>query len=88
MISQLIYFYLGGGVDILKVLDTAFEGVCRPFKVRVGQVLLSNHSNKSNKFGTVLLYRISNLLDFYARTIKKMLRDNSAFLITLDEYPN
>eukprot|EP01114_Cavostelium_apophysatum_P003972 TRINITY_DN14104_c0_g1_i1.p1 TRINITY_DN14104_c0_g1~~TRINITY_DN14104_c0_g1_i1.p1 ORF type:complete len:708 (+),score=123.47 TRINITY_DN14104_c0_g1_i1:88-2124(+) len=69
-------------IDVLSVLNTIFEGVCRPFKIRIAQVLLSN---QSNKLGMVLIYRLSNLLDFYARTIRKMMKDGAALLVTLDE---
>jgi len=87
-------------VEIKKVIDTVFEGVCRPFKVRVEQVIisLSNQYSYSNdqfnyrssntgttKAGLVIIYRISNILDFYAKTISKFLPSSAALLSTLDE---
>lgn len=48
--------------DMGFVLDRVFEGVCRPFKVRVEQVLQSQP-------GLLLSYKLSNLLEFYSYTV-------------------
>lgn len=48
--------------DLTFVLDRIFEGVCRPFKVRVEQVLQS-HSN------LIVSYKLNNTLDFYSYTV-------------------
>ena len=45
------------------VLDRVFEGVCRPFKVRVEQVLLGQP-------GVLLAYKLANLLAFYSHTVR------------------
>lgn len=48
--------------DITFVLDRIFEGVCRPFKVRVEQVLQSQPS-------LIVSYKLSNTLEFYSYTV-------------------
>lgn len=48
--------------DLKFVLDRIFEGVCRPFKVRVEQVLQSQPS-------LIIAYKLSNTLDFYSYTV-------------------
>lgn len=47
---------------ITFVLDRIFEGACRPFKVRVEQVLQSQPS-------LVVSYKLSNTLEFYSSTV-------------------
>ncbi|KAJ3086103.1 Golgi transport complex subunit 6, partial [Quaeritorhiza haematococci] len=51
-------------VIVLRILDRNMEGVCRPLKVRVEQVLASQP-------GAITCYRVSNLIQFYATTIVK-----------------
>lgn len=48
--------------DLTFVLDRIFEGVCRPFKVRVEQVLQSQPS-------LIVSYKLSNQLEFYSYTV-------------------
>lgn len=48
--------------DLTFVLDRIFEGVCRPFKVRVEQVL-------QNQPNLIVSYRLSNTLEFYCYTV-------------------
>lgn len=48
--------------DITFVLDRIFEGACRPFKVRVEQVLQSQPS-------LIVSYKLSNTLEFYSYTV-------------------
>lgn len=48
--------------DTTFVLDRIFEGVCRPFKVRVEQVLQSQPS-------LIISYKLSNTLEFYSYTV-------------------
>ena len=48
--------------DLTFVLDRIFEGVCRPFKVRVEQVLQSQPS-------LIVAYKLSNTLEFYSYTV-------------------
>lgn len=49
-------------IDLTFVLDRIFEGVCRPFKVRVEQVLQSQPS-------LIISYKLSNTLEFYSYTV-------------------
>lgn len=48
--------------DLTFILDRIFEGVCRPFKVRVEQVLQSQPS-------LVISYKLCNTLEFYSHTV-------------------
>lgn len=48
--------------DLTFVLDRIFEGVCRPFKVRVEQVLQSQPN-------LIVSYKLSNTLEFYCYTV-------------------
>ncbi|XP_028094767.1 conserved oligomeric Golgi complex subunit 6-like [Camellia sinensis] len=48
--------------DLTFVLDRIFEGVCRPFKVRVEQVLQSQPS-------FIISYKLSNTREFYSFTV-------------------
>lgn len=48
--------------DLTFVLDRIFEGVCRPFKVRVEQVLQSQPN-------IMISYKLSNTLEFYSYTV-------------------
>lgn len=48
--------------DLKFVLDRIFEGVCRPFKVRVEQVFQSQLS-------LIISYKLSNMLEFYSYTV-------------------
>lgn len=48
--------------DITFVLDRIFEGACRPFKVRVEQVLQSQPT-------LIVSYKLSNTLEFYSHTV-------------------
>lgn len=48
--------------DLTFVLDRIFEGVCRPFKVRVEQVLQSQPS-------LIIAYKLTNTLEFYGYTV-------------------
>lgn len=48
--------------DVTFVLDRIFEGACRPFKVRVDQVLQSQPS-------LIVSFRLSNTLEFYGYTV-------------------
>ncbi|CDQ98868.1 unnamed protein product [Oncorhynchus mykiss] len=53
------------GVDetMQEVVGHITEGVCRPLKVRLEQGILAEP-------GSVLLYKLSNLLKFYHHTIR------------------
>ncbi|XP_059663088.1 conserved oligomeric Golgi complex subunit 6 [Cornus florida] len=62
--------------DLTFVLDRIFEGVCRPFKVRVEQVLQSQPS-------LIVSYKLSNTLEFYTYTISDLLGRETALCNTL-----
>ncbi|KAK3029737.1 hypothetical protein RJ639_038014 [Escallonia herrerae] len=64
------------GSDLTFVLDRIFEGVCRPFKVRVEQVLQSQPN-------LIISYKLSNTLDFYSYTISDLLGRETALCNTL-----
>eukprot|EP00899_Mesostigma_viride_P003420 jgi/Mesvir1/13079/Mv06064-RA.2 len=63
-------------VSVESVLDRVMEGVSRPFKVRVEQVLSSSP-------GLIVLYRLSNLLEFYLHTINPLLGRGATLCATL-----
>ncbi|OIT39545.1 PREDICTED: conserved oligomeric Golgi complex subunit 6 [Nicotiana attenuata] len=62
--------------DLTFVLDRIFEGVCRPFKVRVEQVL---HSQPN----LIISYKLSNTLEFYLYTISDLLGEETSLCNTL-----
>ncbi|KAL9241180.1 hypothetical protein vseg_015321 [Gypsophila vaccaria] len=62
--------------DLTFVLDRIFEGVCRPFKVRVEQVLQSQPS-------LIVSYKLSNQLEFYSYTISDLLGRETALCQTI-----
>lgn len=63
-------------IDLTFVLDRIFEGVCRPFKVRVEQVLQSQPS-------LIISYKLSNTLEFYSYTISDLLGRDTALCNTM-----
>lgn len=62
--------------DLTFVLDRIFDGACRPFKVRVEQVLQSQSS-------LIISYKLSNTLEFYSYTISDLLGRETALCNTL-----
>ncbi|KAL8150974.1 hypothetical protein V2J09_020782 [Rumex salicifolius] len=64
------------GPDLTFVLDRIFEGVCRPFKVRVEQVLQSQPS-------LIVSFKLSNQLEFFSYTISDLLGRETALCNTL-----
>lgn len=58
--------------DLTFVLDRIFEGVCRPFKVRVEQVLQSQPS-------LIIAYKLSNTLEFYCYTVSSGYTRSSSY---------
>ncbi|KMS97540.1 hypothetical protein BVRB_5g126010 [Beta vulgaris subsp. vulgaris] len=62
--------------DLTFVLDRIFEGVCRPFKVRVEQVLQSQPS-------LLVSYKLSNQLEFYSYTISDLIGSETVLCQTL-----
>ncbi|KAL6501817.1 Golgi transport complex subunit 6 [Orobanche gracilis] len=62
--------------DLTFVLDRIFEGVCRPFKVRVEQVLQSQPS-------LIISYKLTITLEFYCHTMSDLLGRETALCNTL-----
>lgn len=61
-----------------KVLNSIFDALCRPFRVRFEQALEPQPQ-------VVTLYKLSSLLEFYAHTMMKLLGDDAALPKTLLE---
>ena len=59
--------------DLTFVLDRIFEGVCRPFKVRVEQVLQSQPN-------LIVSYKLSNTLEFYSYTVSCNVSESRFFI--------
>uniref|UniRef100_A0A8D0BHB0 Conserved oligomeric Golgi complex subunit 6 n=1 Tax=Salvator merianae TaxID=96440 RepID=A0A8D0BHB0_SALMN len=64
--------------NMQEVIGHITEGVCRPLKVRIEQVIVAEP-------GAVLLYKISNLLKFYHHTISNIVGNSAAMLLTTIE---
>ncbi|XP_030633265.1 conserved oligomeric Golgi complex subunit 6 [Chanos chanos] len=65
--------------NMQEVVGHITEGVCRPLKVRIEQVIVAEP-------GSVLLYKLSNLLKFYHHTISGIIGTSVAsLLITMEE---
>lgn len=61
-----------------EILSHITEGISRPFKVRVEQVIVAEP-------GPVLLYKLTNLHKFYRYTIGQLLSKEASLLATLAE---
>lgn len=55
-----------------KVLNTVFDSLCRPFRIRFEQAL-------EHQLPVVVLYRLASLLEFYAKTMSQLLSPMAAF---------
>ncbi|XP_057694452.1 conserved oligomeric Golgi complex subunit 6 [Corythoichthys intestinalis] len=65
--------------NMQEVVGHITEGVCRPLKVRIEQVIVAEP-------GAVLLYKLSNLLKFYHHTISSIVGTSVAsLLMTMEE---
>ncbi|KAM9801704.1 conserved oligomeric Golgi complex subunit 6 [Neosynchiropus ocellatus] len=65
--------------DMQELVGHITEGVCRPLKVRIEQVIVAEP-------GAVLLYKLSNLLKFYHHTVSSIIGTSVAsLLMTVDE---
>lgn len=62
--------------DMTFVLDRIFEGACRPFKVRVEQVLQSQPT-------LIVSFKLCNTLEFYSYTVSDLLGRETALCNTL-----
>lgn len=58
------------------LLDKVLEGVCRPLKIRIEQVLTAN-------LPLVLCFKVSQLLAFYGRTVEQMMGSGARLTDTL-----
>ncbi|CAF0855529.1 unnamed protein product [Adineta steineri] len=71
-----------GWNELQKTIQTLLgfitEGLCRPLRVRLEQVLVSQHE-------PVTLYKLTNLLKFYETTIKQLLPIECQLALVLDE---
>ncbi|GAB1609233.1 conserved oligomeric Golgi complex subunit 6-like [Argonauta hians] len=63
---------------IQKILGHITEGVCRPFKVRVDQVLAAEQD-------AVVLNKLNNLLKFYHSTVRQILGETASLTVTVEE---
>lgn len=63
--------------NIKDSLGIIMDGVCRALKIRVEQVLVSQHDT--------ILYKISNLIKFYEYTIRNRINETSELISTLSE---
>ncbi|KAL9964607.1 hypothetical protein ACROYT_G028269 [Oculina patagonica] len=59
-----------------EILSHITEGVCRPFKVRVEQVIVSEP-------GAVMLFSLANILKFYGTTIGSLIDEDAAVTVTI-----
>lgn len=59
-----------------STLGHILEGVCRPLKVRIEQVLVSDP-------GSLVMFKLTNLIKFYSSTIKNILKTESSSLLEL-----
>lgn len=59
-----------------EILSHITEGVCRPFKVRVEQVIVSEP-------GAVTLFSLANILKFYGTTIGTLIGEVSSVTVTI-----
>nr|XP_060642640.1 conserved oligomeric Golgi complex subunit 6 [Anolis sagrei ordinatus] len=79
-LEALLKYITTEGVEenMQEVVGHITEGVCRPLKVRIEQVIVAEP-------GAVLLYKISNLLKFYHHTISNIVGNSAAVLLTTIE---
>ncbi|XP_065644854.1 conserved oligomeric Golgi complex subunit 6 isoform X2 [Hydra vulgaris] len=64
---------------ISDALNHIIDGVCRPFKVRIEQVITSEP-------GAPVLFRLTNLLKFYGTTLSGLFESNAALIVvTINE---
>lgn len=55
----------------VKVLNTVFDALCRPFRIRFEQAL-------EQSLPVVVLYRLASLLEFYSSTMSQLLGNDAA----------
>ena len=75
----LLLLYDNDKTAVMASLSAITDGVCRPLRVRVEQVIVS----KSN--GTIVSYRLANLLRFYSGLIPNFLSSTSSMHTTCKE---
>eukprot|EP01091_Cochliopodium_minus_P020009 TRINITY_DN8603_c0_g1_i1.p1 TRINITY_DN8603_c0_g1~~TRINITY_DN8603_c0_g1_i1.p1 ORF type:complete len:597 (-),score=186.36 TRINITY_DN8603_c0_g1_i1:247-2037(-) len=63
--------------SVITILSSIFSASCRPFKIRIDQVLKGQR-----KADIVVVYKIHNLLEFYEKTISSMIGPDSPLTLT------
>jgi len=63
-------------LSLQEIMDTIFESVCRPLKLRLEQILMSAPS-------PVLNFQLTTLFSFYLKTIEPVMSKDSQLLNTL-----
>ncbi|KAJ3327460.1 Golgi transport complex subunit 6 [Blyttiomyces sp. JEL0837] len=63
---------------ILVIIDKGMERTCRPFKVRMEEVLASN-------VGVIEIYKLASLVDFYGNMISKVIGKTSQLSQAVEE---
>ena len=68
-------------------ISSITEALCRPFKVRVEQSLISDSTSANKSVGPAVYYRIKNIISFYLHTLTqtRLLIPESQFIFTLKE---
>lgn len=64
--------------QLQTALDHIMEGTCRPLRVRIEQVLLSDS-------GLVMCYKIANILQFYGHTVVSLVHETAALSALLED---
>lgn len=75
----LLLLYDNDNAGIMSSLSAITDGVCRPLRVRVEQVIVTQLS------GIVVSYRLASLLRFYSGLMPKFLNSASSMLSTCKE---
>ena len=75
----LLLLYDNDKTAIVSSLSAITDGVCRPLRVRVEQVIVSQAS------GIVVCYKLANLLRFYSGLMPSFLNSTSSMLTTCKE---
>ena len=63
--------------SVITILSSIFSASCRPFKIRIDQVLKAQRKSE-----IVVVYKINNLLEFYENTIASMIGPDSPLTLT------
>ncbi|KAJ3411549.1 Golgi transport complex subunit 6 [Chytridiales sp. JEL 0842] len=69
------------GVPLSQIMDKVMDKISRPLRVRIDEVLTSNHS-------VTTLYKVASLVQFYWKTIDAVVGTNTRFGQVLGEISN